>query len=59
MSDIPPPEVTRILKAARTGKREALDELFPVVYDELRQLSLSQMRKQKVDHTLQPTALVH
>jgi RNA polymerase sigma-70 factor (ECF subfamily) len=59
MSDIPQHEFTRILKAARTGKRDALDQLFPLVYDELRQLSLSQMRKQKFDHTLQPTALVH
>ena len=39
--------------------RGALDRLTPVVYDELRRLAAGFLRRQRPDHTLQPTALVH
>ena len=41
------------------GNDEALDDLTPLVYKELRRLAASQLRKERKSHTLQPTALVH
>lgn len=41
------------------GNQEALEELIPLVYRELRQLAASYLRKERKNHTLQPTALVH
>jgi len=52
-------EVTIYLREYQNGNREALDKLFPVVYDELRRLAASRLRGERSDHTLQPTALVH
>jgi RNA polymerase sigma factor (TIGR02999 family) len=43
----------------RRGEPGALDALLPRVYDELRTLAASHMRRERADHTLQPTALVH
>lgn len=57
-----PPEsgdATRLLKAWGEGSSEALDQLMPLVYDELRQLARNYLRRERPDHTLQPTALVH
>lgn len=51
-------DVTRLLNELGHGGR-ALDGLLPVVYDELRRIARSQMRGERADHTLQPTALVH
>lgn len=51
--------VTELLVAWGEGDRAALDELMPVVYDELRRLAKNQLRKERPDHTLQTTALVH
>ncbi len=51
-------DVTRLLERWSAGDSEALEELLPVVYAELRRLALSLMRRQPVGHTLQPTALV-
>ena len=51
--------VTQLLQQYRNGKREALDALFPLVYDELKRLAASRLRDERHDHTLQPTALVH
>ncbi|MFN7944063.1 MAG: sigma-70 family RNA polymerase sigma factor [Blastocatellia bacterium] len=48
--------ITELLKS---GTRESLDRLWPLVYDELRHLAARQMRRERPDHTLQPTALVH
>lgn len=48
-------ETARWLEAESPGLAEAL----PRVYDELRQLASSYLRRERVDHTLQPTALVH
>ena len=52
-------DVTRKLLAFGAGKREALDELLPVVYDELRRIAAGYLGRERSDHTLQPTALVH
>ena len=52
-------EVTRLLKEWASGAQSALDELTPLVYEELRRLAASYMRHEKPGHTLQPTALVH
>lgn len=43
----------------RAGDREALEELMPLVYDELRGLAHHYLRQERSDHTLQSTALVH
>jgi RNA polymerase sigma factor (TIGR02999 family) len=51
--------VTRLLADWSQGDREALDRLMPLVYDELRRLADSYLRRERRDHTLQPTALVH
>lgn len=52
-------EVTRLLKELSAGKDEARDELMPLVYEELRALARQYMRKERQNHTLQTTALVH
>ena len=51
--------VTRILLEWRAGDANALDELMPLVYEELRRLAAHYMRGESSGHTLQPTALVH
>ncbi|HEY8562441.1 MAG TPA: ECF-type sigma factor [Pyrinomonadaceae bacterium] len=43
----------------KNGNRQALDELLPAVYDELRRLANVYLKNERADHTLQPTALVH
>jgi len=52
-------EVTLLLSALTRGDDGAASKLIPVVYGELRKLAGSYMRKERVDHTLQATALVH
>jgi RNA polymerase sigma-70 factor (ECF subfamily) len=53
-------EVTRLLASWRDdGSQGALDELMPLVYDELRRLAGARLRSEPTGHTLQPTALVH
>ncbi len=52
-------DVTRLLAEWAGGNRQALDDLTPMVYRELRQLAASNLRKERQGHTLQPTALVH
>ena len=52
-------EVTQLLDQLRGGDREALDRLFPLVYQELRQAADRVLRREIRGHTLQPTALVH
>jgi len=53
------PVITQLLKKAQSGDRESLDRLLPLVYDELRRLASYQLRRERSNHTLQPTALVH
>lgn len=52
-------DVTRLLMRWRAGDRQALDELLPLVYEELRGLAARHMRGERSSHTLQTTALVH
>jgi RNA polymerase sigma factor (TIGR02999 family) len=52
-------DVTRILSAIERGDVRAVDELFPLVYQELRQLAAARLRKESPGQTLQATALVH
>jgi RNA polymerase sigma factor (TIGR02999 family) len=54
-----PDEVTNLLLRWGGGDREALDALAPLVYDELRRLAARYLRRERLDHTLQSTALVH
>jgi RNA polymerase sigma factor (TIGR02999 family) len=54
-----PAEVTRLLRDWRDGNRDALDQLMPLVYDELRRLARRHMRHQAPGHTLQTTAVVN
>ena len=51
--------VTELLVAWGEGDKAALDELMPVVYDELRRLAKIHLSRERPDHTLQTTALVH
>lgn len=51
--------VTQLLREFARGRRAAMDELVPVVYDELRRLAQHQLRTERPDHTLGATALVH
>src|SRR5437763_1945606 len=52
-------EVTRLLVSWSGGDQRALDRLVPVVYRELRRIAAGYLRRERRDHTLQPTALVH
>lgn len=52
-------EITDLLEAWSDGDPEALESLVPLVYSELRDLAEGQMRGERSNHTLQPTALVH
>jgi RNA polymerase sigma factor (TIGR02999 family) len=59
MGDLSSQTVTQLLQDASAGKEGAVDALFPIVYAELRRLAASYLRKERPDHTLQSTALVH
>ncbi len=54
-----PEQVTILLQQWREGDPSALELLTPIVYDELRRLAASYLRKERDGHTLQPTALLH
>jgi RNA polymerase sigma factor (TIGR02999 family) len=51
--------VTQLLQEWGAGKKEALDALMPLVYDELRSMAARHLRQERAAHTLQRTALVH
>lgn len=53
------PDITQMLSEISAGDRTAPDRLLPLVYDELRRLAHAYMKKERADHTLQATALVH
>src|SRR5262245_29546882 len=59
MKPAPPSGVTQLLIQAGQGDREALDEMLHHMYGELRRLANFYLSKERPDHTLQPTALVH
>jgi hypothetical protein len=50
--------VTRLLIELTNGNRGAVDALLPLIYDEPRSLAANYLRRERPDHTLQPTALV-
>jgi RNA polymerase sigma factor (TIGR02999 family) len=50
---------TQLLIDLTNGNRDAVDALLPHIYSELRSLAANYLRRERVDHTLQPTALVH
>src|SRR3954470_20451984 len=52
-------EVTRLLGEIGRGQKDAMNQLLPLVYDELHRLARSYFRRERGEHTLQPTALVH
>lgn len=52
-------QVTELLARWRGGDKAALDALVPLVYDELRRLAHHYLQRERSDHTLQTTALVH
>jgi RNA polymerase sigma-70 factor, ECF subfamily len=56
---VEPPDVTQLLLAWRDGDRAALDELLPLVNDELRRLARRYLRRESPGHTLQSLALVN
>src|SRR4028119_1609762 len=51
--------ITQLLSELKSGEQGVLNELLPLVYDELRRLANSYLRRERENHTLQPTALVH
>lgn len=59
MTDTPNKDVTRLLEAWSEGKSEAIDELMPLVYAELKRMAKKYMNSQPSGHTLQTTALIH
>lgn len=59
MSTGQPKDITGLLEQIRCGDQQAMEQLVPLVYDELRRLAAEYMRRERTGHTLQPTALVH
>jgi RNA polymerase sigma factor (TIGR02999 family) len=53
------PDVSALLRAWSDGNLDARDRLVPLVYDELHRRAAAYMRRERCDHTLQPTALVN
>ncbi len=51
--------VTTLLRHWRDGDPEALDQLTPLIYDDLRKIARRHLRNERAGHTLQATALVH
>lgn len=54
-----PADITELLMAWGRGDQKALEELMPLVYDELRRLAHRHLRREQEGHTLETTALVH
>lgn len=54
-----PHDVTALLGRLASGNAEVVDSLMPLVYDELRAMARRQLRRERVNHTLSATALVH
>jgi hypothetical protein len=52
-------QITELLRRVREGDPEASQELMPLVYAQLRSIAGKYLRKERKDHTLQPTALVN
>jgi len=54
-----PTNITHVLERWSNGEQSALDELLPLIYKELRRLAGNYLRRERRDHTLQPTALIN
>ncbi len=54
-----PQQITKFLEAINHGEKDAWQNLFSIVYSELRKMARSKMAGESPGHTLQPTALVH
>jgi RNA polymerase sigma-70 factor (ECF subfamily) len=54
-----PPDVTELLQAWTQGEKDALEELAPLVHNELHRLAKRYMKRERLGHTLQATALVN
>lgn len=59
MPESAPDEITRLLHDWSNGNEAALSTLLELVYPELRRMAASRLRGERLDHTLQPTSLVH
>lgn len=55
----PAPTVTTLLKSWRSGDATALEQLTPLIYDDLRRVAARHLRSERAGHTLQATALVN
>ncbi|MBX7222198.1 MAG: sigma-70 family RNA polymerase sigma factor [Blastocatellia bacterium] len=53
------PSITQLLVEFRNGNQDVMNQIWPLVYDELRRLAGRYLQAERPDHTLQPTALVH
>jgi RNA polymerase sigma factor (TIGR02999 family) len=56
---IPEGQVTKLLSRLKAGERQVLDELIPLFYDTLRRTARMRLSRERREHTLSPTALVH
>ncbi len=52
-------QITQLLKQWSKGDAEVLDNLMPLVYEEMRRQASGYLRRERSDHTLQPTALIN
>lgn len=59
MNDDSTHEITGMLLELTDGNQEVVNQILPHIYDELRRLASSYLRRERSNHTLQPTALVH
>jgi RNA polymerase sigma factor (TIGR02999 family) len=59
MSEKGPSEITQMLIELTGGNKDVVNQILPHIYGELRRLAGSYLRRERADHTLQPTALVH
>jgi RNA polymerase sigma factor (TIGR02999 family) len=59
MHRLQPGEITELILESRGGSSEALDRLFPLVYEEMRRMAHRALQRERASHTLNTTALVH
>ena len=59
LASVQPETVARLMASFRGGDHEAAGRLVELFYPELRRIAAARMRAERVDHTLQPTAVVH
>ena len=59
MSQAKQENITQLLLEVSNGNEAAVNFLLPVIYDELKKIASNYLRRERVNHTLQPTALVH